>query len=266
MPNPIELEDPFARHPLGGAVGKTVRSTVRGVVAVDPREEAPPEKTVLLDHVALSETVLTRPLNGVSLYFGKSDLHAVLHAAFQAARAQALAAYEVTVAVDITEVKQVGALRAEDLEAEAARAPADREHFVIYLHRMPESGCVYLEDVFRSEIEGLRDPRTGQIDHEVRSWRFPRIVGRYPHLLDAVAAHPDFSHVIMFVWDARVPGANGGVIDGAKIATLYRADRVVEITTIGALFISAVLPAIGGTPEVREALDAKGFRSAGPAM
>lgn len=266
MTAPINMDDPFARHPLGGEGGRTVRSVVRGVITADPRDDAPPTKTVLLDHVTLDPSVLTRPVHGVSFFFGKSDLHILLEAAFQAAQAQERVAYEVEVAVDITAIKQVGGLRAQDLAEEARRPPANRQHYVIYLNRMSESGSEYLELLFEDEIAALRHPDTGVPDLDVRGWRFPKIVSRYPHLLDAMAAHPNFQHVIMFVWECAAPAPAGGVVEGAKIATLYHPGRVLEVETIGADFIRAVLPVIGDSIEVQQALEAKGIRVAAAGM
>ncbi|XAI97057.1 hypothetical protein [Dolichospermum phage Dfl-JY45] len=266
MNSPINMEDPFARHPLGGQGGRTVRSVVRGVITADPRDDAPPAKTVLLDHVTLDPSVLTRPVHGVSFFFGKSDLHILLEAAFHAAQAQERVAYEVEVAVDITAIKQVGGLRADDLIAESLRAPANRQHYVIYLNRMSESGSEYLEQLFADEIAELRDPDTGELDEEVREWRFPKIIARYPHLLDVMAAHPAFAHVIMFVWECAAPAPAGGVVEGAKIATLYHPGRVLEVETIGADFIRAVLPVIGDSIEVQQALEAKGIHVAAAGM
>lgn len=266
MSTPIQLDDPFARHPLGGVGGKTVRSVVRGVISADPRLNSPPLKSVLLDHVALDASVLTRPAHGVSFFFGKTDLHVVLAAAFQAAAEREQIAFEVEVRVDITAIKQVGGLRAEDLIAEGRRPPADRQHFVIYLNRMSESGSEYLERLFADDIACLRNPATGEVDEDVRGWRFPKVVARYPHLLDIVAAHPDFRHVIMFVWECTVPGPDGGVVEGAKIATLYKPNRVLEIEAIGADFIRAVLPVLGDEAEARQALEAKGISVASPGV
>jgi hypothetical protein len=81
-----------------------------------------------------------------------------------------------------------------------------------------------------------------------------------------MAAHPDFQHTIMFVWECAAPAPGGGVVEGAKIATIYHPGRVLEVETIGADFIRAVLPAIGDSPEVRQALEAKGINFAGMGM
>lgn len=253
------METPERDGGVGGAGSSDTKgfvSTLRSVLTVDA--DAPPARGVPLESVPVIGA-RTRPVNGVSLYYGKSDLAAVMQGRFQAAFAAGELAFEVVAKVDLGPQRPITALRADDLSADRERPPAEKHLHILNLPRLTQSAELYLQESFANEICQLRDPETGEIDTEVQDWKFSRVVSRYPHLLDLMASRAEFRHVIMYVWEADTVGPvdRGGVVEGAKIATLYRPECVIEMETLSADFVRAVLPVLGVDAEAAQVIENK---------
>lgn len=221
-------------HPVGSGF----RSIIRSLITAEPGGDQPPERLVVIDDVAMLG-IKSKPVNGVTLYFGRTDIPAIYKRLWADAEAAGVVPYEVEVKVDVTRNKLAPMLSDELLREDSERSPAERTQHVINLPRATGGADAFLRGLVAEEIATLE-----RSDPEIADWRLSKVVSRYPHLLDCLAAHRYLSHVIMFVWEADVPGPVeiGGLIERSKLATLYKPERVQEMRTIGAEFLRAVLP------------------------
>jgi hypothetical protein len=239
-------------------IGRGIKSTLTSYLHVDAQDDAPPVKEMPLQSVPIIG-VRTTPVNGISLHYGTGDIPAILRRQHQEAGANGRQLYEVRVVVDITQRRILPTLDAATLVADSQRPPEQRVTQVVNLGRTKDEAEQYLRELIGGEIARLDDL-------EVTEWRLPRLLTRYPHLLDALASQPELSHVIMFLWEADVPGPGDGVVRQTKIATLYRRERVLNIETLNSDFVKAVLPELSSELDLDSSVSAYAQRRPQPGM
>ena len=181
--------------------------------------------TVDLDNVpliGLEARPLEYPRHGLSTYFGRRDASLALMQQITEAEAAGDVLYEVRMRVSYTSSKLASdGITPRDL----ARAE------MLNLPRASVELTAWIEDLIRDEIAEIGDSAISDL-------RLPRIVSRYPHLLDALIEQRELAHLALIVWEADVPG-----VTSAKIATLYNPSAVREVYTVNSDHVRAVLPA-----------------------
>lgn len=164
--------------------------------------------------------VETQPLAGLTTYYGIAGAPAALEEEIRIAEAAGEQLYEVRLHIAYEVGRMNNAPRIDDI----------RRSTLINLPRATVEASEWLADLVRDEVEALDDA-------EITDSRLPKIISKYPHLIDRLIARPELQHVAVVLWQADVPG-----LRAAKLATLYRPDCVREIETVNSDWLKAVLP------------------------
>lgn len=229
---------------------KAIRSTLTSFIRVPVEDDRPPQREVPLTHVPIIG-IRTVPVVGISMHYGNGDIGEILQRQDEDAQALGAKLYEVRAAVDITTYPLPGesqdkvprllpGIKLEHLKDDQELDPDNRLTQVISLTRAKDDADAFLRDLVAAEIEALGDM-------EMMGQRLSKVVARYPHLLDHLAEHPMLNHVIMFLWEADVPGLHNPitgetVVKSTKIATLYRRERVLSVETVNSDYVKAFIP------------------------
>lgn len=163
----------------------------------------------------------TKPLRGLSTYFGTNDPPAALREQIRLAEEAGDVLYEVRLHVVYEAARMSPTPSKKDIQSTG----------LLNLPRANVEATQWLANLIHEEIESIGDST-------IADWRLPKIVSRYPHLLDALVSQRELSHVALVIWQADLPG-----VQSAKVATVYQPDCVREVHTINSDHIRAVLPA-----------------------
>lgn len=190
-----------------------VATGVHGDVAID------------LDNVpliGLEARPLEHPLRGLSTYFGRHDASLALRKQIESAEAAGDMIYEVRLRV---------AYKSPKLASDGITARDVQRAEFLNLPRASVELTNWIEDLIRDEIAAIDDTTIADL-------RLPKIVSKYPHLLDALIEQRELSHLALIVWEAEAAG-----VTSVKIATLYNPSAVREVHTVNSDHVRAVLPA-----------------------
>ncbi len=165
--------------------------------------------------------VETKPLYGLSTYFGTNDPPAALREQILAAEEAGDVLYEVRLHVVYEAAKLSPTPSKEDI----------RKTGLLNLPRADKDATIWLAGLIHDEIASIGDST-------IADWRLPKIISRYPHLLDSLVSQRELNHIGLVIWQANVPG-----VQSAKIATVYQPECVREVHTINSDHVRAVLPA-----------------------
>lgn len=220
-------------------VGTGIRSTLISWVTVERGMDTAPAKEVPLVQMPVLD-VESMPKRGITLCYGRTDAPTVLKCQIERTEADGTTLYEVQVRVDITAQQSPVGLTREYLDADRAVPGARKRFHVVNLPRAKNDADDYLRSLIAEQVAAIeaRDP-------EMVDVRLSKVIRRYPALLDDLSQHPEMAHVIMFIWEADLPGTDDDErnrIRQAKVATLYRTERILEIATINSDWVHAVLP------------------------
>jgi hypothetical protein len=232
---------------MSNTMGKVVRSTLTSFIPVDESDDALPVKEHALYHVPMAN-IRSLPRYGLTLHYGNSDLPFIKNRQRSDAAERGQRLFEVKVVVDVSNRATGAAAMVPTVSLESHILPYrdtpidNRPTQVLNLNRVKPEADAYMRELIADKIAELE-----ATDHEIEGWRLSKLVGRYPHLLDDLAFHPDMHHVIMFVWECDVPGqvnpvTQDRIIKGSRMATLYRRERVLEAATMNSDFVKAYIP------------------------